>query len=83
MDRLSQYHIKAALVAAAVVVAPMLGGVWAASGLSLPVPVATLLKLLVEELKPFDGTVSRKSKLGVAMFSQHHVDQLELSQTPL
>lgn len=44
---------------------------------------STLLKLLVEELKPFDGTVSRKSKLGVAMFSQHHVDQLELSQTPL
>lgn len=44
---------------------------------------STLLKLLVEELKPFDGVVSRKSKLGVSMFSQHHVDQLELSRTPL
>ena len=44
---------------------------------------STLLKLLVEELKPSDGLVSRKSKLGVSMFSQHHVDQLELSKTPL
>ena len=45
---------------------------------------STLLKLLVEELKPCnDGIVTRKSKLDVAMFSQHHVDQLELSRTPL
>ncbi len=45
---------------------------------------STLLKLLVEELKPCnDGVVTRKTKLDVAMFSQHHVDQLELSRTPL
>jgi ATP-binding cassette subfamily F protein 3 len=45
---------------------------------------STLLKLLVEELKPCNtGIVTRKSKLGVSMFSQHHVDQLELSRTPL
>lgn len=38
--------VSIALLRNPLVVAPMLGGLWAASGLSLPVPVATLLKLL-------------------------------------
>ncbi len=38
--------VSVALLRNPLVVAPMLGGVWAASGLVLPVPVATLLKLL-------------------------------------
>ncbi len=38
--------VSAALLRNPLVVAPLLGGLWAASGLDLPVPVATLLKLL-------------------------------------
>ena len=38
--------VSSALLRNPLVVAPLLGGLWAASGLTLPVPLATLLKLL-------------------------------------
>jgi predicted permease len=38
--------VSGALLRNPLVVAPLLGGLWAASGLILPVPLATLLKLL-------------------------------------
>ncbi|MCJ0975222.1 AEC family transporter [Pseudomonas sp. PS1] len=38
--------VAAALLRNPLVVAPLLGGLWAASGATLPVPLATLLKLL-------------------------------------
>ena len=38
--------VSVALLRNPLVVAPMLGGLWAAGGLELPVPLATLLKLL-------------------------------------
>jgi len=38
--------VSGALVRNPLVIAPMLGALWAASGLQLPVPLATLLKLL-------------------------------------
>ena len=40
------------------------------------------MKLLIRELEPSDGTVVRKGKLQIGMFSQHHVDQLEMDQLP-
>ncbi|XP_024537100.1 ABC transporter F family member 3 [Selaginella moellendorffii] len=44
---------------------------------------STLLKLISGELEPVSGTVFRSPKVRMAVFSQHHVDGLDLSSTPL
>ncbi|KAH7287997.1 hypothetical protein KP509_31G006600 [Ceratopteris richardii] len=44
---------------------------------------STLLKLISGELEPSSGTVFRSAKVRMAVFSQHHVDGLDLSATPL
>ncbi|CAM5999250.1 unnamed protein product [Sphagnum balticum] len=44
---------------------------------------STLLKLISGELEPSSGTVFRSPKVRMAVFSQHHVDGLDLSSTPL
>lgn len=44
---------------------------------------STLLKLLSGELEPTRGMAHRNGKIKVAHFTQHHVDQLDLTLTPL
>ena len=44
---------------------------------------STLLNLLFGKLKPSKGEVLRHRNLKIAMFNQHHVDQLDLNLTPL
>ncbi|EPX75007.1 AAA family ATPase Gcn20 [Schizosaccharomyces octosporus yFS286] len=44
---------------------------------------STMLKLLIEEIQPTSGLVSRNSRLRVAYFAQHHVDTLELNLNAL
>ncbi|GLJ41053.1 hypothetical protein SUGI_0849910 [Cryptomeria japonica] len=44
---------------------------------------STLLKLISGDLQPSSGTVFRSAKVRMAVFSQHHVDGLDLSNTPL
>ncbi|OLY80076.1 putative ABC transporter ATP-binding protein [Smittium mucronatum] len=41
----------------------------------------TMLKLLIGALTPTSGLVHRHGRLRIAYFSQHHVDQLDLSLT--
>ncbi|KAJ2341433.1 ATP-binding cassette, regulator of translational elongation, partial [Coemansia sp. RSA 2671] len=41
----------------------------------------TLLKLLIGTLDPTSGVVHRHGRLRIAYFSQHHVDQLDLTLT--
>eukprot|EP00026_Physarum_polycephalum_P002944 Phypoly_transcript_02953.p1 GENE.Phypoly_transcript_02953~~Phypoly_transcript_02953.p1 ORF type:complete len:720 (+),score=154.84 Phypoly_transcript_02953:428-2587(+) len=43
----------------------------------------TLLRLLCGELEPTSGVALRNSKLKFARFSQHFVDQLDLTMSPL
>jgi len=44
---------------------------------------STLLKLMSGQLKETTGYVHRHRNLRIARFSQHHVDQLVMEQTPL
>ncbi|KAK9103923.1 hypothetical protein Sjap_021177 [Stephania japonica] len=44
---------------------------------------STILKLISGELQPSSGTVYRSAKVRIAVFSQHHVDGLDLSSNPL
>ncbi len=44
---------------------------------------STLLKLILGELAPQSGHVARNPKLRTACFTQHHVNQLDLSLSPL
>lgn len=44
---------------------------------------STLLKLMLGHLDPTNGQVNRNGRLRVGYFSQHHVDQLNTSMTPL
>lgn len=44
---------------------------------------STLMKLLVGELTPTSGEQKRNNKLRVGLFTQHHVDQLDLSMSPV
>eukprot|EP00899_Mesostigma_viride_P014881 jgi/Mesvir1/23394/Mv21089-RA.1 len=44
---------------------------------------STLLKLISGELAPTKGVVYRNPKVRLGVFSQHHVDGLDLSLTPL
>jgi len=43
----------------------------------------TLLKLMMNQLQPQSGLYQRHQKLRTAYFSQHFVDQLDLSKTPV
>lgn len=44
---------------------------------------STILKLIAGDLQPTSGTVFRSAKVRIAVFSQHHVDGLDLSSNPL
>nr|QNQ79026.1 ABC transporter F family member 3 [Paeonia lactiflora] len=44
---------------------------------------STILKLISGELQPSSGTVFRSAKVRIAVFSQHHVDGLDLTSNPL
>lgn len=44
---------------------------------------STILKLISGDLQPSSGTVFRSAKVRIAVFSQHHVDGLDLSSNPL
>ncbi|EPZ34284.1 P-loop containing nucleoside triphosphate hydrolase protein [Rozella allomycis CSF55] len=39
----------------------------------------TILKLITEQLKPSKGQCYKQSKVKVSLFSQHHIDQLDLN----
>ncbi|KAI8981056.1 P-loop containing nucleoside triphosphate hydrolase protein [Pilobolus umbonatus] len=41
---------------------------------------STMLKLLTEENKPTAGLVQRNGRLRIAYFTQHHIDQLDLTK---
>lgn len=43
----------------------------------------TLLKAIIGELEPFAGKMYRHNKLKLAMFTQHHIDQLDEELTPI
>ena len=43
----------------------------------------TLIKLLTGDLQPKEGTVWLNPSVSVAVFTQHHVDQLDLGLTPV
>eukprot|EP00029_Vermamoeba_vermiformis_P006136 TRINITY_DN2324_c0_g1_i1.p1 TRINITY_DN2324_c0_g1~~TRINITY_DN2324_c0_g1_i1.p1 ORF type:complete len:697 (-),score=231.17 TRINITY_DN2324_c0_g1_i1:12-2102(-) len=43
----------------------------------------TLLKVITEDLKPTSGYVVKSSRLRLAKFSQHHVEQLDLDLSPV
>jgi len=42
---------------------------------------STYIKLLVEQLEPLHGEVTRNKGCRLAVFTQHHIDQLDLHQT--
>ncbi|GAV68693.1 ABC_tran domain-containing protein, partial [Cephalotus follicularis] len=44
---------------------------------------STILKSIAGELQPSYGTIFRSAKVRIAVFSQHHVDGLDLSSNPL
>ncbi|KAI3822091.1 hypothetical protein L1987_09672 [Smallanthus sonchifolius] len=44
---------------------------------------STILKLISGDLQPTSGTVFRSAKVRIAVFSQHHVDGLDLTSNPL
>ena len=44
---------------------------------------STLIKLLTGDLQPKEGTVWLNPSVSVAVFTQHHVDQLDLGLTPV
>lgn len=39
----------------------------------------TLLKLLLEQLSPMDGMISKNGRLRIGYFAQHHVDSMDLN----
>lgn len=40
---------------------------------------STLMKLLINQITPLEGDAKRNSRLRIGFFSQHHIDQLDLS----
>ncbi|KAI9319315.1 P-loop containing nucleoside triphosphate hydrolase protein [Dichotomocladium elegans] len=42
---------------------------------------STLLKLLTEQVVPLSGEVHRNGRLRIAYFTQHHIDQLDLTKS--
>jgi len=43
----------------------------------------TLLNLMVGQLEATKGYIKRNPRMRVAKFAQHHVDQLDLEQSPV
>ena len=43
----------------------------------------TLLKLLMEQLRPISGVVSRNARLRIGYFAQHHIDGMDLNLNPV
>ncbi|KAI9248899.1 P-loop containing nucleoside triphosphate hydrolase protein [Phascolomyces articulosus] len=44
---------------------------------------STMLKLLTEQVQPNSGEVHRNGRLRIAYFTQHHIDQLDLTKSPV
>eukprot|EP00478_Filoreta_tenera_P005521 GABV01006657.1.p1 GENE.GABV01006657.1~~GABV01006657.1.p1 ORF type:complete len:136 (-),score=47.81 GABV01006657.1:3-410(-) len=44
---------------------------------------STLLKLLLGQLDPLSGLVERNRNARISLFAQHHMDHLDLKQSPL
>ena len=44
---------------------------------------STLIKLLINQLSPLSGDAKRNPRLRIGYFSQHHIDQLDLTQSPV
>ncbi|KAK8805426.1 hypothetical protein WA158_002082, partial [Blastocystis sp. Blastoise] len=44
---------------------------------------STLIKIIMGELNPTEGLISRNPKLRIAYFAQHHVDQMDFLLTPM
>lgn len=44
---------------------------------------STLMKLLIGAINPVDGDAKRNSRLRVGFFTQHHIDQLDLTVSPV
>ncbi|KAG2176464.1 hypothetical protein INT43_005704 [Umbelopsis isabellina] len=42
---------------------------------------STMLKILTGDLKPITGIVNRNGRLRIAYFTQHHIDQLDLTKS--
>merc|ERR1712083_478292 len=43
----------------------------------------TLIKLMMGQLSPLHGEVNLNRKTNLALFTQHHIDQLDLSMSPM
>jgi len=43
----------------------------------------TMIKLMMGQLSPLHGDVNRNRKCNLALFTQHHIDQLDLSLSPM
>ncbi|WFD00440.1 hypothetical protein MYAM1_003189 [Malassezia yamatoensis] len=44
---------------------------------------STLMKLLLNQITPIEGEAKRNSRLRIGYFSQHHIDQLDLTMNPV
>lgn len=44
---------------------------------------STLIKLLINQITPLSGDAKRNPRLRVGYFSQHHIDQLDLTMSPV
>ena len=69
-----------------VVLLLLLTAVWWCPSLSVVVRLSgksTLIKLITGDLQPKDGVVWLNPSVSVAVFTQHHVDQLDLGLTPV
>ncbi|CAO3660570.1 unnamed protein product [Umbelopsis ramanniana] len=44
---------------------------------------STMLKVLTGDLRPQSGIVNRNGRLRIAYFTQHHIDQLDLTKSPV
>ncbi|WFC96522.1 hypothetical protein MBRA1_003183 [Malassezia brasiliensis] len=44
---------------------------------------STLMKLLMNQITPLEGDAKRNSRLRIGYFSQHHIDQLDLTVNPV
>ncbi|PKI85290.1 hypothetical protein MVES1_000836 [Malassezia vespertilionis] len=44
---------------------------------------STLMKLLIQQINPLSGDAKRNARLRIGFFSQHHIDQLDLSMSPV
>lgn len=44
---------------------------------------STLIKLLINQVAPLSGDAKRNPRLRVGYFSQHHIDQLDLTMNPV